>query len=76
MFDELMFDACSGDCDNGEAASTTLPSVEITVTDNGVFLTDDGYTYLHDSGTDDGEPGSSRIYRSNLQRRRRLVPFV
>ena len=54
-----MFDACSGDCDNGEAAGTTLPSVEITVTDDGVFLTDDNYQYLHDGGIDDEEPGST-----------------
>jgi nitrite reductase/ring-hydroxylating ferredoxin subunit len=54
-----MFDACSGDCDNGEAAGTTLPSVEITVTDDGVFLTDDNYQYLHDGGIDDGAPGST-----------------
>ena len=54
-----MFDACSGDCDNGEAAGTSLPSVEITVTDDSAFLTDDDYQYLRDGGIDDGEPCST-----------------
>jgi nitrite reductase/ring-hydroxylating ferredoxin subunit len=54
-----MFDACSGECDNGEAAGTTLPSVELTVADEGIFLTDDNYTYLRDGGTGDEEPGST-----------------
>lgn len=54
-----MFDACSGDCDNGEAAGTTLLSVEITVADGGVFLTDDDYDYAHDGGIDDGASGST-----------------
>ena len=54
-----MFDTCSGDCDNGEAAGTTLPSVEITVTDEDVFLTDDNYRYLHRGGIDDEEFGST-----------------
>nr|WP_233341051.1 Rieske 2Fe-2S domain-containing protein [Haloprofundus sp. MHR1] len=50
-----MFDACSGDCDNGEAAGTTLPDVEIAVENDTVFLTDDNYTYLHEGGTDDDD---------------------
>lgn len=36
-----LFDACDGSCDNGEAAGTTLPSVEISETHGDVFLTDD-----------------------------------
>lgn len=54
-----MFDACSGECDNGEAAGTTLPSAEITVADGSVFLTDDNYTYLHDGGVGDDAPNST-----------------
>ena len=57
------FDACEGDCDNGEAAGTTLRSIGIDVRDGAVFLTDDDLTYLHeglpnDDG-DDEEPSSS-----------------
>ena len=55
-----LFDACSGECDNGEAAGTTLPSVEIDVSDGEVFLTDENYTYLRDGGIDnDDGPGST-----------------
>ncbi len=54
-----MFDACSGDCDNGKAAGTTLPGIEIAVDDGDVFLTDENYAYLHDGGTDDDGPDST-----------------
>ena len=58
-----MFDACSGACDNGEAAGTSLPNVDITVEDGNVFLTDDDYTYRHEGGIEDGDdddgPGST-----------------
>ncbi|MFD1511685.1 Rieske (2Fe-2S) protein [Halomarina rubra] len=54
-----LFDACSGHCDNGEAAGTTLPSVAVTVEDGAVFLSDDGYTYLHEGGIDDDDTPSS-----------------
>ncbi|WP_224270825.1 Rieske (2Fe-2S) protein [Haloprofundus salinisoli] len=50
-----MFDTCSGACDNGEAAGTTLPGVEIAIVDGEVFLTDDNYSYLHDGGIEDDE---------------------
>lgn len=55
-----LFDACTGDCDNGEAAGTTLPDVDIAVEDGAVYLTDDDYTYLHEgpAEADDG-PGST-----------------
>ncbi len=49
-----MFDACSGYCDNGEAADTTLPSVDVTVEDGVVYLTDDDVTFAHEGGIDDG----------------------
>ena len=54
-----LFDACSGECDNGEAAGTTLRDVEITVEDGTVYLTDDNYTFLHEGGTGDDGPSSS-----------------
>ena len=58
-----MFDACSGGCDNGEAAGTSLPGVEITVEDGDVFLTDDDYTYLHEGEIedDDGPASTSHV---------------
>ena len=56
-----LFDSCSGHCDNGEAADTTLPSVDITVhTDGTVFLTDGDATFVHEGGIDDdGGPDST-----------------
>lgn len=53
------FDACSGACDNGEAAGTTLPEVDIAVMNGDVVLTDDTYTYLHEGGIKDDEGPSS-----------------
>ncbi|WP_435102188.1 Rieske (2Fe-2S) protein [Halarchaeum sp. P4] len=55
-----LFDACTGECDNGEAAGTTLPDVEIAVEDGAVYLTDDDYTYLHAGpAEEDVGPGST-----------------
>ncbi|MEF8892226.1 MAG: Rieske (2Fe-2S) protein [Haloferacaceae archaeon] len=54
-----LFDACSGACDNGPAAGTTLSAVEVGVDDGAVVLTDDDYVYLRDGGVDDDEPGST-----------------
>jgi nitrite reductase/ring-hydroxylating ferredoxin subunit len=50
-----MFDACSGECDNGEAAGTTLPDVDVVVEDGTVYLTDEEYEFLHEGGIDDGD---------------------
>jgi nitrite reductase/ring-hydroxylating ferredoxin subunit len=36
------FDTCSGYCDNGPAAETTLPSVDVSVEDGQVYLTTNG----------------------------------
>ncbi|TKX60301.1 Rieske (2Fe-2S) protein [Halorubrum sp. SS7] len=60
------FDACEGDCDNGEAAGTTLRSIDVEVRDGAVFLTDDDLTYLYeglpdDDGDDDGPSSSSHL---------------
>ncbi|MFC4449962.1 Rieske (2Fe-2S) protein [Halorussus aquaticus] len=53
-----MFDTCSGYCDNGEAADTTLVSVEVAVEDDAVYLTDDDYDFSHEGSIEDGdEPG-------------------
>jgi len=54
-----MFDACSGDCDNGMAAGTTLPDVDVTVDDGTVYLTDKGYAFDHLGGLDDSSGGPS-----------------
>lgn len=57
-----MFDSCSGHCDNGKAAGSTLVAVDVTVEDETVYLTDRGYTYAHDGGIEDDDddiPGSS-----------------
>ncbi|MFB6221880.1 MAG: Rieske (2Fe-2S) protein [Halolamina sp.] len=59
-----MFDACSGECDNGEAAGTTLPGIEITVSDGDVFLTDENYEFRHDGGIDDDEGPDSTSHLS------------
>jgi len=61
-----MFDACSGHCDNGMAADTTLPEVEITVEDGTVYLDDANYTFVHagkieDEDGDDGPSSTSHI---------------
>jgi len=52
-----MFDACSGECDNGEASGTTLPSVDIAVEGGSVLLIDEHYEYRHDGGVNDGDDG-------------------
>lgn len=60
-----MFDSCSGHCDNGEAADTTLPAVDITVhTDGTVFLTDDDVTFAHEGGIDDDDDPDSTSHIS------------
>ncbi|EMA35448.1 Rieske (2Fe-2S) protein [Halobiforma nitratireducens] len=50
-----MFDACSGDCDNGPAADTTLPGVDTEVEDGTVYLTDDERDFLRRGGLEDDE---------------------
>ncbi|WP_137287014.1 Rieske (2Fe-2S) protein [Halorussus salinisoli] len=49
-----MFDACSGYCDNGDAADTTLVSVDLAVEDGAVYLTDDSYEFAHAGSIEDG----------------------
>lgn len=56
-----MFDGCTGYCDSGKAAESTLVSVDVAVEEGVVYLTDDGCTYLHEGGIDDDDdmPSSS-----------------
>ncbi|ELZ51371.1 Rieske iron sulfur protein [Halorubrum distributum JCM 9100] len=60
------FDTCEGSCDNGEAAGTTLRSIDVEVRDGAVFLTDDDLTYLYEglpdeNGDDEGPASSSHL---------------
>lgn len=50
-----MFDACAGDCDNGEAAGTSLTAVEVAVEGDAVYLDDEEYTYRHDGAREDDD---------------------
>ena len=54
-----LFDACSGACDNGEAAGTTLPEVSVTVHEGSVYLSDFDYGFASEGGIDDGSGPSS-----------------
>jgi nitrite reductase/ring-hydroxylating ferredoxin subunit len=61
-----VFDACSGGCDNGPAADTTLFSVEIAVENDQVYLTDDDVRFLRqgpaeDDDDDDGPSSTSHL---------------
>ncbi|QCW02779.1 Rieske (2Fe-2S) protein [Natrinema pallidum] len=61
-----MFDSCSGYCDNGEAADTTLPSIEITVDDGIVYLTDGDVSFAHEGGIDDGDDDDDPASTSHI----------
>jgi len=53
-----MFDNCSGYCDNGDAADTTLPSVDVEVENGQVYLTDEDVRFLYEgTKNDDGDDG-------------------
>ena len=62
-----IFDACTGYCDNGEAADTTLPSIEIAVEDGQVYLTDDDVDFLREGGRRDDEDDDGPSSTSHLQ---------
>lgn len=53
------FDTCSGYCDNGEAAETTLVDVGIEVDAGTVYLTDDGYSFRHEGAIESDDEGPS-----------------
>lgn len=48
-----MFDLATGGCDNGPARNQSLVSVDVTVADGTVYLTDDALTFEHEGGDDD-----------------------
>jgi len=62
-----VFDPCSGFCDNGDAADSTLFDVEIEVDDGQVYLTDEGLSYLQDGLPDDGDGGEGPRSTSHLR---------
>ncbi len=62
-----IFDSCSGYCDSGEAAETTLRSVEIEIEDGQVYLTDDDVRFLHDGPSDDDSDDDMPDSTSHLQ---------
>ena len=49
------FERCSGYCDNGDAADSTLPHVDVECVDGVVYLVDDGYSFLDEGGLDDDD---------------------
>ena len=64
------FDGCDGDCDNGEASGTRLVSIELTIEDDEIYLTDRSVTFAHeggiertdsDEGDDDAPSSTSHI---------------
>jgi nitrite reductase/ring-hydroxylating ferredoxin subunit len=60
------FDACEGDCENGPAAGSTLPGVEVTVENGQVYLTDDDVRYLHDGPAEDDDDDDMPSSSSHL----------
>ena len=59
------FDSCSGDCDNGPAADSTLVGVSITIDGGDIYLTDEEYQFVQKGGIsdDDDGPGSTSHLR-------------
>ena len=62
-----VFDACSGFCDNGAAADSTLLSVDIDVESGQIYLTDEGMTYLREGPAEDGDDDAGPQSSSHLQ---------
>jgi nitrite reductase/ring-hydroxylating ferredoxin subunit len=62
-----IFDSCSGYCENGEAANTTLVSVDVTTEDGQVYLTDADVTFLHAGLSDDDDDDDTPHSTSHLQ---------
>ena len=60
------FDACEGNCENGPAAGSTLPGVEVTVENGQVYLTDDDVRYLHDGPAEDDDDDDMPSSSSHL----------
>ena len=53
--EEVIVVPCEGDCDNGEAAGTALPGVDIAERHGSVYLVDDSYEFSHEGGIDDDD---------------------
>lgn len=60
------FDSCSGYCDNGDAADTTLVSIDIEVEDGQVYLTDD-VTFLYEGTMSEDDDDDMPDSTSHLQ---------
>jgi nitrite reductase/ring-hydroxylating ferredoxin subunit len=58
-----MFDAATGDCDNGPAAGQSLVDVDVAVRDGTVYLTAEHLTYRHEGpiDRDDGPSSTSHL---------------
>lgn len=50
-----LFDTCTGACDNGEAAGTTLIDLAIEIEHDSIYLVDERYTYVETGPLDDGD---------------------
>jgi nitrite reductase/ring-hydroxylating ferredoxin subunit len=61
------FDTCSGYCDNGPAAETTLPDVETEVEDGQVYLTDDDVRFLREGASSDDDEDDDPSSTSHLR---------
>jgi nitrite reductase/ring-hydroxylating ferredoxin subunit len=62
-----IFDRCNGVCENGPAEQTTLQSIDITVEDGQVYLTDAGVSFLHAGSARDEENGDGPSSTSHLR---------
>jgi nitrite reductase/ring-hydroxylating ferredoxin subunit len=61
------FDSCSGYCDNGEAAETTLVSLEIEIETGQIYLVDESVQFLYEGPSSDDETHTSPSSTSHLQ---------
>ena len=59
------FESDTGFCNFGPCEGAYLNGVEIDVTDDGVYLTDDGYEFVHEGPieTDEADMGSKSNYK-------------
>ncbi len=62
-----IFESCSGECENGPAADTTLQDVNITVEGGQVYLTDENVDFLWAGGDTDDEDDDTPSSTSHLR---------
>jgi nitrite reductase/ring-hydroxylating ferredoxin subunit len=62
-----LFDSCSGYCDNGDAADTTLVEVDIEIEDGQVYLTDEESRFLYEGLPDDDDDDELPDSTSHIQ---------